>query len=196
MKLIAAALGAYWLYISSPLVGYAHGKDPVRPLENTVGLVTRLSLASQVQARLHNWYFDFRSGETVDRVSGIRNDDAKETVVFERSLGYYDGNTFVSKSVVSSEAGARIVSGTARWRAIGDHLESEMIVGDNTYHCIILVKTQRLTTIEIYVGSRLFSKGTYLLQQDVLTGTTEIFDENGRLATVCHSECRKVRSTR
>ncbi len=103
-----------------------------------------LALAIQSASAVHNWYFDFRSGETVDRVRGVKANEKNETLVIERAFGRYVGNdAFVLDSDVESDSGVHLISGRARWEQVGDHFEAEIRAGAAAYHGIIHTQPMR-----------------------------------------------------
>jgi len=151
-----------------------------------------VALAIQSASAVHNWYFDFRSGKTVDRVRGVKANEKIETLVIERAFGRYIGDdAFMLDSEVESDSGVHLISGTARWEAVGDHFEAEIKAGAATYRGILHIYPSQKAVLEIFMGTSRMSRGEYHVQRGTLYGRTDIYDTAGTVVTVCDSECKK-----
>ena len=146
-----------------------------------------LSGASTVQ----NWFFDFCSGKTVCEVRGTTANEKVETLVIERAFGQYKGDAFVVDSKVESDSGALVMSGTTRWEQVGDHFEAEISAGGTAYHGVLHLDPSRKAVLEIFMGVNRMSRGEYRVRSGTLYGRTDIYDDAGKVVTVCNSECKR-----
>ncbi len=140
---------------------------------------------------VRNWYFDFYSGKTVCEVRGTKANEKTETIVIERAFGQYRDDAFVVDSKVESDSGTPLMSGTTRWQQVGDHFEAEIRAGGTAYQGVLRLLPTQEAVLEIFRDANRVSRGEYHIRSGTLYGRIDIYDDAGKVVTICNSECKK-----
>jgi hypothetical protein len=163
----------------------------MKPLLGICFLLHISAAALSGASAVHNWYFDFYTGETVCQIKGTRVGQNTEIIVIEKAFGHYSDEAFVVESKVEAESGAVVMLGTTRWKQVGDHFEAEITADGATYRGVLYLNPANKAVVEIFAGTYRMNRGEYHVANGILYGRTDIYDDSGKVVTVCNSECKK-----